>query len=449
VAQRQALPNLTGLPDQLKAGVEHLSGHSLDDVQVHYNSPRPAQLQAHAFAQGTAIHLAPGQQHHLPHEAWHVAQQKQGRVKPTTQLKGVGINDDNSLEREATNMGNRAAAHRPPLLAGGPAALVQRQVSAPVAQLTRWQWNGRRWTNAGASSTDTDPHPHPDDFEFEEELEEGDRYDQQTGQHIRRQHNARERVTRSSARQVNRTDDDHYTKRGHDTGNLDFRGISKKNDNRVVDETPFGIMRHGKGPFQPQPFGTFTPEDWADDESEAPKVARGKRRAKKKQPKNIRSNYDELAGILSDSEQKDEILEESLAHQSSTGEVEPTSLALSRRELQAATALNSLLSVAESNQSRNPTGGKVERAALRYAQQVGFKRVFNRRDGAYIPAHAKAGGARMGGTGDFRQMRLGNTPFPPSTLTMLGYMSSSSEEEQSSSSSESEVEKPPKKKRKK
>ncbi|HAP61901.1 MAG TPA: hypothetical protein DCR93_21180, partial [Cytophagales bacterium] len=36
---------------------------------------------------GTDIHLAPGQQKHLPHEAWHVVQQKQGRVKPTLQPK--------------------------------------------------------------------------------------------------------------------------------------------------------------------------------------------------------------------------------------------------------------------------------------------------------------------------------------------------------------------------
>ncbi|MEO9481942.1 MAG: DUF4157 domain-containing protein [Ekhidna sp.] len=86
VAQRKS--NKTGLPDNLKSGIENLSGHSMDDVKVHYNSSRPAQLQAHAFAQGNQIHLAPGQEKHLPHEAWHVVQQKQGRVRPTMQLKG-------------------------------------------------------------------------------------------------------------------------------------------------------------------------------------------------------------------------------------------------------------------------------------------------------------------------------------------------------------------------
>ncbi|GAB3219247.1 DUF4157 domain-containing protein [Algoriphagus aestuariicola] len=105
----QKKENKTGLPDALKSGVESLSGYSLDDVKVHYNSGRPAQLQAHAFAQGIDIHIAPGQEKHLPHEAWHVVQQKQGRVKPTMQMKaGVNVNDDSGLEREADVMGVRA-----------------------------------------------------------------------------------------------------------------------------------------------------------------------------------------------------------------------------------------------------------------------------------------------------------------------------------------------------
>jgi hypothetical protein len=100
--------NTTGLPDQLKSGVENLSGISLDDVQVHYNSDKPMQLNAHAFAQGTHIHVAAGQEKHLPHEAWHVVQQKQGRVQPTLQLKGEEVNDDEGLEREADVMGAQA-----------------------------------------------------------------------------------------------------------------------------------------------------------------------------------------------------------------------------------------------------------------------------------------------------------------------------------------------------
>jgi len=104
-----ATPNQTGLPNQLKAGVESLSGMSLDNVRVHYNSPKPAQLNAHAYAQGSDIHVASGQEKHLPHEAWHVVQQAQGRVKPTMQMKaGVPVNDDVGLETEADVMGAKA-----------------------------------------------------------------------------------------------------------------------------------------------------------------------------------------------------------------------------------------------------------------------------------------------------------------------------------------------------
>lgn len=105
----QRKTNKTGLPDNLKSGIENLSGYSMDDVKVHYNSSKPAQLQAHAYAQGSDIHLASGQEKHLPHEAWHVVQQKQGRVKPTKQLKSkVNINDDTGLEKEADVMGEKA-----------------------------------------------------------------------------------------------------------------------------------------------------------------------------------------------------------------------------------------------------------------------------------------------------------------------------------------------------
>lgn len=129
----QAAPNQTGLPDQLKAGVEALSGLSMDDVRVHRNSSKPATLQANAYAQGRDIHLGPGQERHLPHEAWHVVQQAQGRVRATRQMSGgMPINDDAGLEHEADVMGARA------LRSGGatPAPLARAAATIPggVAQ---------------------------------------------------------------------------------------------------------------------------------------------------------------------------------------------------------------------------------------------------------------------------------------------------------------------------
>ena len=114
--------NTTGLPDRLKTGVEHLSGLSMDDVTVHYNSSKPAQLQALAYAQGTDIHVGPGQHRHLPHEAWHVVQQKQGRVTANRQMRGVAVNTDAALEREADVMGEKANQGGGTQLTAAPAA---------------------------------------------------------------------------------------------------------------------------------------------------------------------------------------------------------------------------------------------------------------------------------------------------------------------------------------
>ena len=135
-------PNKTGLPDRLKTGIEDLSGYSLEDVNVHYNSDKPAQLQAYAYTQGTAIHLASGQERHLAHEAWHVVQQKQGRVVGTSQLKGKGLNDSAELEHEADVMGAKAEQtlttsrqDTPPVRQGmAPTVVIQRKSMDLVKQ---------------------------------------------------------------------------------------------------------------------------------------------------------------------------------------------------------------------------------------------------------------------------------------------------------------------------
>jgi hypothetical protein len=139
-----AAVNRGGLPDKLKTGMESLSGLSMDDVRVHYHSDRPARLGALAYTQGTNIYVGPGQEQHLAHEAWHVVQQKEGRVRAAAQVKGVPVNDDPALEREADHMGDRSLApassagdmsigNIPPINSGtlgpqpeGPAAIVQR-----------------------------------------------------------------------------------------------------------------------------------------------------------------------------------------------------------------------------------------------------------------------------------------------------------------------------------
>ncbi len=120
-----AVPTTGPLPRPIRAGVERQSGLSLDAVTVHYNSPRPAALQALAYAQSREIYLAPGAEAHLPHEAWHVVQQAQGRVPGRAVVSGVALNDDAALEREADEMGARA-------IASGPSAGAARPAHAPA-----------------------------------------------------------------------------------------------------------------------------------------------------------------------------------------------------------------------------------------------------------------------------------------------------------------------------
>ncbi len=106
VAQRAL--NRTGMPDNLKSGLEQMSGIDMSDITVHRNSDKPADVGALAYTQGSNIYLGPGQEHHLPHESWHAVQQKQRRVQPTTQAAGLPVNDDNGLENEASVMGEKA-----------------------------------------------------------------------------------------------------------------------------------------------------------------------------------------------------------------------------------------------------------------------------------------------------------------------------------------------------
>jgi len=97
-------PDLTGIPAQMKTDFERRSGLSFDDVRVHYNSDKPAQMQALAYTQGTQVYVGPGQERHLPHELGHVIQQKTGKVRPTRYIGRMPVNDQPQLEREADRM---------------------------------------------------------------------------------------------------------------------------------------------------------------------------------------------------------------------------------------------------------------------------------------------------------------------------------------------------------
>ncbi|KAG1713889.1 hypothetical protein GQR58_002368 [Nymphon striatum] len=102
-----------GLPKGLRSAVERLSGVSLDGIRIHMGSSAPRQIGARAFARGSDVHVGPGETASIPHELWHVTQQRQGRVKPSGRLiDGTPLNNAPALEREATDMGARAMAER-------------------------------------------------------------------------------------------------------------------------------------------------------------------------------------------------------------------------------------------------------------------------------------------------------------------------------------------------
>jgi hypothetical protein len=97
------------LPKELRVTIEQLSGFDMSDVRVYYDSTLPEKFDARAFAYGTYIYLGPGAYETLPHEVWHVVQQKQGRVSPdSATIKHEPLNNQPELEFEADIMGGYA-----------------------------------------------------------------------------------------------------------------------------------------------------------------------------------------------------------------------------------------------------------------------------------------------------------------------------------------------------
>jgi hypothetical protein len=123
-----AIPTVGGEPLEptIQARMERSFRHDFSTVRVHQGRAA-ADLGALAFTSGKDIHFAPGQydphgsrgQELLGHELAHVVQQSSGRVQPTVQGKGMSINDDERLEREADEAGARAARGEPAGIPGG------------------------------------------------------------------------------------------------------------------------------------------------------------------------------------------------------------------------------------------------------------------------------------------------------------------------------------------
>jgi|GEM_PF-4036596 len=98
----------SGLPPELRLRLEGMSGVSLRGVRVHPESSEPEAHEAHSFTRGDDIHLGPGRGEDLAHEAWHVVQQRQGRVPVTGESRGEPLNHDSRLEAEADEKASEA-----------------------------------------------------------------------------------------------------------------------------------------------------------------------------------------------------------------------------------------------------------------------------------------------------------------------------------------------------
>lgn len=108
--------NSNGLPAPVQNQMEGALGADFSNVNIHANSQSATDVGALAYTQGNDVHFAPGQynpesssgQELIGHELTHVVQQREGRVQPTTQAKGLPVNDDKGLEDEADAGGRKA-----------------------------------------------------------------------------------------------------------------------------------------------------------------------------------------------------------------------------------------------------------------------------------------------------------------------------------------------------
>ena len=114
---KQNNSNGNGLPPAVQQKMESSFNTGFSDIKIHQNSQSAKDIGAQAYTQGNDVHFAQGKydpqsqsgQELIGHELTHVVQQRAGNVKANTQAKGVPVNNEAHLEREADVMGAKAA----------------------------------------------------------------------------------------------------------------------------------------------------------------------------------------------------------------------------------------------------------------------------------------------------------------------------------------------------
>lgn len=100
----------------LSSQAQEVASEDFSNVQFK-ESQTASDIGALAYTQGDTITFAPGQfqpntqsgRALIGHELTHVKQQRDGRVQPTTQAKGLPVNNDPGLEKEADDIGQQLA----------------------------------------------------------------------------------------------------------------------------------------------------------------------------------------------------------------------------------------------------------------------------------------------------------------------------------------------------
>jgi hypothetical protein len=432
---------VTRLPAALQAGIRRRTGVRMDDVSVHYDSAQPDRFNALAFARGRQIHLARGQERLLPHEAWHIVQQKQGRVRPTLHEGGAAINDEPALEREADGAGDRltvptyASGEQAPAAAASPGGVMQRVIRIK----TKAKKKGGKAEDEEYDELDEDIRASlADDHDLDEDeigivasyAASDEIYTfaswAEVAKAAAKSNKGLLRLRRSHARNQKRKARPVTPRALHSLQEKVGYGY----DEPDIDEGVIkGSVRPGWGG---QPFLSLNKDDYEDEV--------------------VGTNYDELVSAIegstkekggpSESEIAEDILD---LIEKKPPKKRKRSAKLTRTE----STLVQLTQLIEPHKTRIPGSDKHARALLRRIKRkkLSFRRAFNRKSGLFVPAWAKKGGSKWGGQQAARALVRKPKPsdtatfeqvIDPEILETFEDLSQSSQEESSSDSSSDE-----------
>ncbi|MFK7796714.1 MAG: hypothetical protein AB8E82_04615 [Aureispira sp.] len=91
--------NSTGIPDNLKAAIEYMSGYSLDHLRVHYNSEKPEMLGMSTYTENEHLYIATGAEDFLARELWRVTEQLSADAEVIQKDKEKAEKDKEEIEK--------------------------------------------------------------------------------------------------------------------------------------------------------------------------------------------------------------------------------------------------------------------------------------------------------------------------------------------------------------